>query len=96
MSAVNGFVEQLHPQIAPPVPSFNVHLIPPERDEFGLPIRHFARDLDRLRRQVKQTTGVVLVTLDSLFRLTPLRRRRTRDQRPSSSDRGIKSVRGRE
>ena len=64
MSAVNGFVEQLHPQIAPPVPSFNVHLIPPEQDEFGLPIRHFARDLDRLRRQVKETTGVVLVTLD--------------------------------
>ena len=65
MSAVNGFVEQLHPQIAPPVPSFNVHLIPPQRDEFGLPIRHFARDLDRLRRRIKETTGVVLVTLDS-------------------------------
>ena len=66
MSAVNGFVEQLHPQIAAPGPSFNVHLIPPERDEFGLPIRHFALDLDRLRRQVKKTTGVVLVTLDYL------------------------------
>ncbi len=66
MSAANGFVEQLHPQIAPPVPSFNVHLIPPERDEFGLPIRHFALDLDRLRSQVKKTTGVELVTLDSL------------------------------
>jgi len=66
MSVVNGFVGQLHPQIAAPVPSFNVHLIPPERDEFGLPIRHFALDLDRLRRQVKETTGVELVTLDSL------------------------------
>ena len=66
MSVVNGFVEQLHPQIAAPAPSFNVHLMPPERDEFGLPIRHFALDLDRLRRQVKETIGLELVTLDSL------------------------------
>ncbi len=66
MSAVNGFVEQLHPQIAAPAPSFNVHLMPPERDEFGLPIRHFGLDLDRLRRRVKETAGVVLVTINSL------------------------------
>ena len=65
MSVAKGFVEQLHPQIAAPGPNFYLHLMPPERDEFGLPIRHFARDLDRLRRQVKETTGVVLVTLDS-------------------------------
>ena len=96
MSAANGFVEQLHPQIAAPAPSFNVHLMPPERDEFGLPIRHFALDLDRLRRQVKETTGVDLVTLELSFRLCPLRRRRTRDRRPSSSDRGVESVRNRE
>ena len=75
MSAVNGFVEQLHPQIAAPAPSFNVHLMPPERDEFGLPIRHFGLDLDRLRRRVKETAGVVLVTIELLFRLCPLRRR---------------------
>ena len=75
MSAVNGFVEQLHPQIAAPAPSFNVHLMPPERDEFGLPIRHFGLDLDRLRRRVKETAGVVLVTIELSFRLCPLRRR---------------------
>jgi hypothetical protein len=65
MSADKCFVEQLRPQIAPAVPSFSVHLMPPERDEFGLPIRHFAWDLGRLRGQIEKTPGVVLVTLDT-------------------------------
>jgi hypothetical protein len=63
MSAVTDIV---HHQIAPPVPTFSVHLMPPERDDFGLPIRHFAYDLGRLRGQIEKTTGVVLVTLDTL------------------------------
>jgi hypothetical protein len=67
MSAITGVIEQLRPQLTPAVPSFNVRVIPPERDEFGLPIRHFALDLDRLRRQLKETAGVELVTFDSLF-----------------------------
>jgi hypothetical protein len=65
MSAVQGFVEQLSPQIAPAMPSFGVHLMPPERDTFGLPIRRFDLDLDRLRSQIEKTTDVVLVTLDT-------------------------------
>jgi hypothetical protein len=67
MSAVKDFVEQLRHQIAPAVPSFGVHLMPPELDHFGLPIRHFACDLYRLRSRIAETPGgVVLVTLDTL------------------------------
>ena len=66
MSVLTGMIEQLRPQLTPAVPNFDVRLIPPERDDFGLPIRHFALDLDRLRRQVKEAAGVDLVTFDYL------------------------------
>ena len=61
MSAVKDFVEQLRHQIAPAVPSFGVHLMPPERDEFGLPIRHFAWDLGRRTEPARKPRNSKLV-----------------------------------
>ena len=66
MSAVKDFIEQLRPRITPEMSSFGIHLMPPELDNFGLPIRNFALDLDRLRSRIKGTAGVALVTLDTL------------------------------
>jgi hypothetical protein len=62
---LSGLVAQSRDPIAPAVSSFGVHLMPALRDSFGLPIRHFAQDLDRLGSQFRKSSGVVLVTLDT-------------------------------
>ena len=64
LAAGKSHAERVRSQIAPKELNHSLHMVAPELDAFGLPIRHFALDLDRLRGQIKQSPGVILVTLD--------------------------------
>jgi AAA domain len=65
LAASKSLAEHIRSQIAPRELNHSVHMVTPDLDTFGLPIRHFAVDLDRLRGQIEQNPGVGLVTIDS-------------------------------
>ena len=62
LAAGKSHAERVRSQIAPKELNHSLYMVAPELDAFGLPIRHFALDLDRLRGQIKRSPGVILVT----------------------------------
>jgi hypothetical protein len=64
LTAGKSLAEQVRWNMASGQLSSSVHVVPPEIDAFGLPIRHFALDLDRLQGRINKTSGVVLVMLE--------------------------------
>lgn len=65
LAASKSLAEHVRSQIVPQELNHSVHMVVPELDAFGLPIRHFALDFGRLRGQIEQNPGVGLVTIDS-------------------------------